>query len=140
MSPSIAYDMLPTRRTTITCLTNAYLVLPDGSLTSHPSSIWVDEVTGKITRIQPYVVDPPSPRCGDDEDDNEDASANVRLIDMNGAIVGPGLIDVQINGAFGVDFSEWNGDDEEYRRKVEQVARGLLQTGVTSFVPTIIVR
>ncbi len=68
-----------------------------------------------------------------------DEREDVEIIDLDGKIIAPGLIDIQINGAFGVDFSEWNGDEVQYRKGVERVARGLLQTGVTSFVPTIIV-
>jgi N-acetylglucosamine-6-phosphate deacetylase len=44
----------------------------------------------------------------------------------------PGLIDVQINGFDGVDFTSADADD--YRH----VARRLAETGVTSFQPTLI--
>jgi len=44
----------------------------------------------------------------------------------------PGLIDVQINGYDGVDFTHADADD--YRH----VARRLAQTGVTAFQPTLI--
>lgn len=43
----------------------------------------------------------------------------------------PGLIDLQVNGAYGFDFSN-DG------RAVAEVAARLPQTGVTSFLPTII--
>lgn len=45
--------------------------------------------------------------------------------------IAPGLIDLQINGAYGSDFSN-DG------RTVAQVAKRLPETGVTSFLPTII--
>lgn len=61
-------------------------------------------------------------------------------IDLHGQILAPGLIDVQINGAFGVDFSAYEGDAQAYTAGLDKVARGLVQTGVTGFVPTIIVR
>jgi N-acetylglucosamine-6-phosphate deacetylase len=43
----------------------------------------------------------------------------------------PGLIDIQINGAFGHDFSEADAD-------VASICRRLPQFGVTAFVPTIV--
>jgi N-acetylglucosamine-6-phosphate deacetylase len=57
-------------------------------------------------------------------------------------------IDVQINGAYGYDFSDLppadefptvEAQDSEYLRRLEFVASRLVETGVTSFVPTIIV-
>jgi N-acetylglucosamine-6-phosphate deacetylase len=44
----------------------------------------------------------------------------------------PGLVDLQVNGFAGVDFSD--ADADGYRRAGE----ALLETGVTSFLPTII--
>jgi len=57
--------------------------------------------------------------------------------------VSPGLIDVQINGAYGVDFSELNVDEEDggeasYLAGLDKVAARIVETGCTSFVPTII--
>jgi N-acetylglucosamine-6-phosphate deacetylase len=43
----------------------------------------------------------------------------------------PGLIDAQINGAFGQDFADPGAD-------LARVSRGLPQFGVTAFVPTIV--
>ncbi|KAL3878307.1 hypothetical protein ACJMK2_030670 [Sinanodonta woodiana] len=65
---------------------------------------------------------------------DEKCSADIK-IDCEGQIVCPGFIDVQINGAFGVDFSLNTDDVEEGVRKV---AKGLLAHGVTSFCPTIV--
>jgi N-acetylglucosamine-6-phosphate deacetylase len=47
-------------------------------------------------------------------------------------VVAPGLVDMQINGAFGVDFAA--ASDEEW----QEVARRLPGTGVTAFLPTLI--
>jgi N-acetylglucosamine-6-phosphate deacetylase len=44
----------------------------------------------------------------------------------------PGLVDIQVNGAFGVDFAEI--DQEGFAR----VVRNLPRTGVTRFLPTLI--
>jgi N-acetylglucosamine-6-phosphate deacetylase len=52
-------------------------------------------------------------------------------VNVQGFIIAPGYIDLQINGGFGVDFST-NADQVKY------VARLLPQYGVTSFLPTLI--
>lgn len=43
----------------------------------------------------------------------------------------PGLLDIQLNGAFGDDFADPSAD-------MERIGRGLPQFGVTGFVPTIV--
>jgi N-acetylglucosamine-6-phosphate deacetylase len=59
--------------------------------------------------------------------------AGIGLSSSNGrGIAVPGFVDVQVNGFGGVDFLETDG--EGYRRAGE----ALLETGVTSFLPTLI--
>ena len=59
--------------------------------------------------------------------------AAVGLSSSNGrGIAVPGFVDVQVNGFGGVDFLETDGDG--YR----QAGEALLETGVTSFLPTLI--
>lgn len=53
------------------------------------------------------------------------------VIDVGGKILAPGFIDLQINGGFGCDFSI-NPEN------ISEVAKGLLQFGVTSFLPTVV--
>lgn len=48
-------------------------------------------------------------------------------------------MDIQINGAYGFDFSVFDGDHEGYRNGLKTVAEKIVETGVTSLVPTIIV-
>jgi len=60
-----------------------------------------------------------------------------KIIDAQGLIIAPGYIDVQINGAFGVDFSNWVGE-EKMRENIDIVAKELLRFGCTSFAPTIV--
>lgn len=52
------------------------------------------------------------------------------VIDAQGLTVAPGLIDVHIHGYLGADTSD--ADPEGVRR----IARGILQNGVTAFLPT----
>ncbi len=54
------------------------------------------------------------------------------IVSARGAVVAPGLIDLQINGAFGTTFSSASPDE------IEAVARRLPSLGVTSFLPTLI--
>ena len=56
------------------------------------------------------------------------------VVDGHGSIVTAGFIDLQLNGAFGVDFTS----SELTEAQVHTVARGVLAHGVTSFLPTII--
>jgi N-acetylglucosamine-6-phosphate deacetylase len=59
--------------------------------------------------------------------------AGIGLSSSNGrGIAVPGFVDVQVNGFGGVDFLETDGDG--YR----QAGEALLETGVTSYLPTLI--
>lgn len=59
------------------------------------------------------------------------APDDAEVIDAGGLIVAPGFIDLQLNGAFGDDFTR--APDTIWR-----VAAGLPRWGVSSFLPTII--
>lgn len=56
------------------------------------------------------------------------------VIDGKGAVCAPGLIDVQINGAFGIDFTTPTLTTAE----VDTICRGVLGHGCTSLCPTVI--
>lgn len=90
---------------------NANIFLPDHSLVA--GSVEVED--GLIARILPG--DESAPEAGD--------------IDAGGLILSPGWIDIQINGADGMDFT--NTPDCLW-----QVAAGLPRYGCTAFVPTVI--
>lgn len=56
------------------------------------------------------------------------------IIDGDNCIIAPGFIDVQINGAFGIDFSDPSITPEQ----ILQVSQGLTHYGVTSYCPTLV--
>jgi N-acetylglucosamine-6-phosphate deacetylase len=86
--------------------------------------LWVSTVTGKILNGQEILYGERVP-----PDD---------IIDLGGRILAPGLIDVQLNGAFGFDFSVIpDGGSEPYSKGLARVNRSLITTGVTSYLPTL---
>ena len=48
--------------------------------------------------------------------------------------ISPGFLDIQINGAYGFDFSVYEGDDEAYTDGLKTVTEKIVETGVTSYV------
>ncbi|KAK7473401.1 hypothetical protein BaRGS_00035374 [Batillaria attramentaria] len=56
-------------------------------------------------------------------------------VDCQDSIIAPGFIDVQLNGAFGVNFSDEKAD---ILAGLYKVAEGVLEHGVTSFCPTVV--
>jgi len=56
--------------------------------------------------------------------------------DLNGGFLGPGLVDLQLNGALGVEFSELEGD--EGLARLAEISRFLWSTGVSGWLATLI--
>lgn len=65
-----------------------------------------------------------------------DSFSGESMVDLGGAIVAPGLIELQTNGMRGFHFTHFE-DEQSYAQKVEEVARYLPSTGCTSFYATI---
>ena len=61
----------------------------------------------------------------------ERLASTSELLDATGLLVAPGLIDLQINGAFGHDFTS-------HPESMWDVGAVLPRSGVTAFVPTIV--
>jgi N-acetylglucosamine-6-phosphate deacetylase len=59
-----------------------------------------------------------------------------RIINLGGKILAPGFLDIQINGAMGMDFSVFT-DDESYAKGVKLVNKTLVKYGVTAYCPTL---
>ncbi|KAF9464983.1 Metallo-dependent hydrolase [Collybia nuda] len=103
------------------CFTNCLLPQEDGSLLA--KDLWIDEQRGIILDAQrTFYLRKERP---------------TRTFDLDGNILSPGFIDLQLNGAYGFDFSVYE-DDESYRQGMKLVAEGIVETGVTSLLPTII--
>lgn len=115
---------MPGKTTTesrITKFTNCRLVR-DSSLVEQ--DLWIDSLTGKILKDQEAFYE-------------LHLSPDV-IVDLGGRILAPGLIDVQLNGAQGFDFSVPCDTKEEYDAGLRLVSRGLARTGVTSYLPTVV--
>jgi N-acetylglucosamine-6-phosphate deacetylase len=87
--------------------------------------LWVSSTTGTILSGQTTFFD--------------GQALPDRVIDLGGRIVAPGLIDVQLNGAFGFNFSTLPQDAPggSYAKCLADVNRQLISTGVTSYLPTL---
>ncbi|KAG5647086.1 hypothetical protein DXG03_001456 [Asterophora parasitica] len=105
----------------LVCFTNCLLPQEDGSLVE--KDLWIDERRGVILDAQRtfYVR-------GERPD---------RIVDLKGNILSPGFIDIQLNGAYNFDFSVYE-DDKSYREGMKLVAERIIETGVTSLLPTLI--
>lgn len=101
-------------------LTNCRLLRGDELVTE---DLWVSSVSGKIVNSQASFYD--------------ELVLPDETIDLGGRIVAPGMIECQLNGAFGFNFSTLLQDMTQYGKKVKDVNRLLVQTGVTSYLPTI---
>ncbi|KAJ6491837.1 carbohydrate esterase family 9 protein [Mycena vitilis] len=106
----------------LVCFTNCLLPQEDGGLIE--KDLWIDERRGVILDSQLSFF--------------EKRERPDRIIDLGGNILSPGLIDIQINGAYGFDFSVYDGDDKAYKDGMKLVAEKIVETGVTSLVPTLI--
>lgn len=63
-------------------------------------------------------------------------STDSDTVNLGGAILAPGLIELQTNGMRGFHFTHFE-DELSYGQKVDDIARYLPSTGCTSFYATI---
>jgi N-acetylglucosamine-6-phosphate deacetylase len=101
----------------LTKFVNGYL-LRDGSLI--PGDLWISSETGRILNSQSTFYGSYKP----DE-----------TVDLQGKILSPGFIDVQLNGGHGFDFSI---PDPDFASKLADTNKRFARAGVTSYLPTVI--
>jgi N-acetylglucosamine-6-phosphate deacetylase len=85
--------------------------------------LWISQRSGRILNGQKVFY--------------EYRAAPDYVVDIKGRIVAPGLIDVQLNGAFGFDFSVAPEDITQYPKNLSRLNRSMITTGVTSYLPTL---
>lgn len=112
--------MRPQASNGLTKFTNCRLLRGDSLVTE---DLWVSSVTGKIINSQAAFFD--------------ELNLPDETIDLGGRILSPGMIECQLNGAFGFNFSTLLDDMSQYGKRVSEVNKLLVQTGVTSYLPTI---
>jgi len=106
---------------TITKFTNCRLILNNRLVNT---DLWISSSSGKIIQSQEAFY-------------THHTVPSV-IIDLGGKILSPGFIDVQLNGAFGFDFSVIPEDGETgYEKRFGEVNRRIVKTGVTSYLPTL---
>jgi N-acetylglucosamine-6-phosphate deacetylase len=59
-----------------------------------------------------------------------------QTIDLKNAIISPGFLELQTNGALGFHFAHY-GEPDTYQAGVQKLAQYLPKTGVTGFYPTV---
>ena len=111
---------IPTSRDRITKFTNCRILKGDELV---EQDLWVSSGSGKIVRSQELFYD--------------QLAVPDETINLGGRIISPGLIDVQLNGAFGFNFSQIPEDPLTYAKSLRQVNKSLIETGVTSYLPTL---
>ncbi|CAK9436732.1 uncharacterized protein LODBEIA_P12540 [Lodderomyces beijingensis] len=106
----------------VTRFTNCHLI-DNGKVYRH-HDLYFDNSTRKICNA------PTSP------------SFITKTIDLKGQLLAPGLIDIQNNGIYGVNFSNLNEgsspqDIAQFRRSYQDAMSKYLTTGVTAICPTV---
>lgn len=129
--------------TDLLCFTNCYLALETGEL--ERKDLWIDIKAGKIADLhvryhsslfQVEVAESWFDPVQQNFYDNRRRPAT--SIDLGGNILSAGLLDIQINGAYGVDFSIHDGTNAEYESGLARVAEKIVETGVTRSVAAIL--
>lgn len=85
--------------------------------------LWISQRSGRILDGQKVFY--------------EYKAAPDHVVDLKGRIVAPGFIDIQLNGAFGFDFSVAPEDITQYPKNLSKLNRNMVTTGVTSYLPTL---
>ena len=135
------------------CFTNCLLPTEDGSLVEQ--DLWIDERRGVVLDAQVSVMfvvillfcmfmrlfrrkrSSNVVRGQTESSTSAVTSLGTHCTSVTGSPIAdlrfsPGYLDIQINGAYGFDFSVFEGDHEAYRNGIKHVAEKIVETGVTS--------
>jgi N-acetylglucosamine-6-phosphate deacetylase len=141
----------------LVCFTNCYLSQEDGQLLR--KDLWIDAESGRILDAQVFIypftstaVQPTSPAHKPLQKTFYNSRKRpTHTLDLGGNILrysepirprvehfliplnSPGFLDIQINGAYGFDFSIY-GDDQRYIDGLRMVSSRIVETGVTRSV------
>src|SRR3569833_9994 len=107
-------------RNGITKFTNCRLLRGDALV---HEDLWISSASGQVIRSQAAFYD--------------EYILPEKTIDLGGRIISPGFIECQLNGAFGFNFSAVFDDMALYGKKLKDLNRKLVTTGVTSYIPTV---
>lgn len=99
-------------------------ILRDGKLVD--DDVWIDAHNGTVVDPMRRFYEAKSSKELEQE----------QKVDCHGAVVAPGFIDLQLNGCYGIDFS--NVEQMKNRENIRKCCRELVKTGVTAFCPTLI--
>ncbi|KAH6617935.1 carbohydrate esterase family 9 protein [Chaetomium sp. MPI-SDFR-AT-0129] len=116
--PSVVRSASP-RHNGITKFTNCRLLRGEELVWD---DVWVSSATGKVIRSQTAFYD--------------EFIMPDEVVDLGGRILSPGFIECQLNGAYGFNFSTDN-DMPQYGKQLRDLNKKLVQTGVTSYIPTV---
>ncbi|KAF2712329.1 carbohydrate esterase family 9 protein [Pleomassaria siparia CBS 279.74] len=121
MPSAVPSNGLKAHATGVTKFTNSLLVRGNELVNG---DLWISSTSGKILNGQELLYG--------------HRTAPDHIVDLGGRILSPGFIDVQLNGAYGFDFSVIPEDDTVgYSKGVRRVNKSLIATGVTSYLPTL---
>ena len=105
-------------RNVVTKFTNGYL-LKEGRLVA--GDLWISSESGRILSSQTAFY-------------GSHATPD-NIVELQGKILSPGFIDVQLNGGHGFDFSI---PEPDFETKLADTNRRFVKAGVTSYLPTVI--
>ena len=88
--------------------------------------------SGVLVHDEPFIFSSTTGRILPSSTDYSTA----HVVDLKGAIVAPGFLELQTNGLRGFHFTHFD-NEASYAQKIDEVAQYLPQTGVTGFWGTI---
>jgi len=108
--------------------------LPPGTCTTRLANCLVPCFSSNALKVQDIYIDDNTGLITSPTSVRGTSTSPTTTIDCTDSIVSPGFIDIQLNGAYGVDFSS----PVLTPTSINHVSTSLLSTGVTSYCPTLV--